>query len=126
MGSLCMAHASMCSSSTGQKRKWTLIQPEGLNNKGRYERCCALQANTVIASEASSRMEAFTDVEVNLSGAAAKSADPAAEGAPASGHAVEVSLSEQQKSHTLQHVNRTLQQMRLQRALERSSWITWR
>ena len=50
-----------------------------------------LQANTVIASEASSRMEAFTDVEVNLSGEAAQSVGPAAAGLVANGHATEVS-----------------------------------
>ena len=52
--------------------------------------CFLLQANTVIASEASSRMEAFTDVEVNLSGEAAQSAGPAAAGLVANGHAPEV------------------------------------
>ncbi len=45
----------------------------------------------MIASEASSRMEAFTDVEVNLSGEAAQSAGPAAAGLVANGHAPEVS-----------------------------------
>ncbi len=50
----------------------------------------ALQGNTVIASEASSRMEAFTDVEVNLSGDAARSVDPPATSPLANGHAPEV------------------------------------
>ena len=49
-----------------------------------------LQANTVIASEASSRMEAFTDVEVNLSGEAARTAEPSAEVPTANGHVPEV------------------------------------
>lgn len=52
-----------------------------------------LQGNTVIASEASSRMEAFTDVEVNLSGDAARTADPAAASPLANGHAPEASPS---------------------------------
>ena len=49
-----------------------------------------LQANTVIASEASSRMDAFTDVEVNLSGEAARTAEPCAGVPSANGHATEV------------------------------------
>ena len=49
-----------------------------------------LQANTVIASEASSRMEAFTDVEVNLSGEAARTAEPSTEVPTANGHVPEV------------------------------------
>ena len=36
-----------------------------------------LQANTVIASDASRRAEAFTDVDVNLSGQAAQAFEPA-------------------------------------------------
>lgn len=44
----------------------------------------------MIASELSSRMEAFTDVEVNLSGEAAQNVGPAAAGLVANGHATEV------------------------------------
>ena len=57
-----------------------------------HECCRLLQANTVIASEASSRMEAFTDVEVNLSGEAATKAEPGAVVPDANGHTPEVRL----------------------------------
>jgi hypothetical protein len=40
-------------------------------------RSVRLQANTVIASDASRRAEAFTDVDVNLSGQAARAFEPA-------------------------------------------------